>query len=123
MGSRHSKGRISLMQSLLSFVGEVQTAKRRLLSNFEVSGDGTSSLKPNGDAQNCDTLKPIDPPKIHQCMKVQKLLRTECYRTRSVATKTESVRPNTHRVPRRSFLRRLGLLRDDSPGNSDQKSP
>ena len=48
------------MQSLLLFIAEVQAAKRRLLNNFEVSGDGRSSLEPNGDAQDCDTLKPTN---------------------------------------------------------------
>jgi hypothetical protein len=43
-------------------------------------------------------------------MKEEKLLRTEFYRTRSVGTKTESVNPNTPRIWRQSFLRRLRLL-------------
>jgi hypothetical protein len=76
------------MQSLLIFIAEFQTAKRRLLNNFEVSR-----------------------------MKLEKLIRTECYRTRSVATKTESVSPNTPRTRRRSFLSRLGRLRDYSSAN------
>ena len=100
------------MQSLLTFIAEFQTAKRRLINNFEVPGDGRSSLEPNRDAQDCDSLKPINLPKIHQCMKVEKLVRPECYRTRSVATKTESVSPNTTRVQPRSFLSRLGRLRN-----------
>jgi hypothetical protein len=44
-------------------------------------------------------------------MKEKKLLRTEFYRTRSAGTKTESANPNTPRIRRRSFLRRLRLLR------------
>ena len=53
-------------------------------------------------------------------MKVEKLLRTECYRTRSVATKTESVSPNTTRTRPRSFLSRLVRLRDYSSANNEQ---
>jgi hypothetical protein len=44
-------------------------------------------------------------------MKEKKLLRTEFYRTRSAGTKPESANPNTPRIRRRSFLRRLRLLR------------
>jgi hypothetical protein len=44
-------------------------------------------------------------------MKEKKLLRTEFYRTHSVGTKPESANRSTPRIRRRSFLRRLRLLR------------
>jgi hypothetical protein len=44
-------------------------------------------------------------------MNEKKLLRTEFYRTHSVGTKPESINRSTPRIRRRSFLRRLRLLR------------
>ena len=112
------------MQSLLIFIAEFQAAKRRLLNDFEVSDNGRFSVERNEDTPGCESLKPVNlSEKTHHCMKVEKLLRTECYRTRSVATKTESVSPNGPRTRRRSFLSRLGRMRDYSSANNDQKSP
>jgi hypothetical protein len=48
------------MQSLLIFIAEFQTAKRQLLNNFEVSGDGRSSLEPKEDDPGCDSLKAVN---------------------------------------------------------------
>jgi hypothetical protein len=44
-------------------------------------------------------------------MKAEQLLRTEFYRTLYAGFKTESVNPHTPRIRRRSFLRRLRVLR------------
>jgi hypothetical protein len=53
----------------------------------------------------------LNPGSAIRCMKEKKLLRTEFYRTHSVGTKPESVNRSTPRIRRRSFLRRLRLLR------------
>jgi hypothetical protein len=50
-------GGISFMRSLVIFIAEFQTAKRQLLTNFEASGDGRSSLKGNEDDVGSDSLK------------------------------------------------------------------
>ena len=100
------------MQSPLILIAEFQAAKRRLLNNLEASDDGRLSVESDGDAQEGGAREPANFPKIHRCMKVQKLLRTEWYRTCSIPTKTESVSPNIARTQRRSFLSRLGRIRD-----------
>jgi hypothetical protein len=48
------------MQSLLIFIAEFQTAKRRFLNNFEVSRDGRSSLEPYEDDRGCESLKAVN---------------------------------------------------------------
>ena len=111
------------MQSFLTFTAEFQAAKRRLLNNLEASDDGRLSVESDEDAREGGAQKPANFPQIHRCMKVQKLLRTEWYRTCSVPTKTESVSSNIPRVRRRSFLSRLGRIRDwRSAGNGQKRS-
>jgi hypothetical protein len=100
------------MQSPLIFMAEFQTAKSRLLRNFELSDHGSFSQERNDDAQGREErLSILKPWKSYSMYERGKLLRTECYRTRSAGTKTESVNPNTPTIRRRSFVRRLRLLR------------
>ena len=86
------------MQSLLIFVPEFQTAKKRLLKNFELSDDSRFSRERNDDAQGrIERLSVLSPGRAIRCMKEEKLLRTEFYWTRSAETKTESLVPsNAH---------------------------
>jgi hypothetical protein len=77
------------MQSLLLFIAEVQAAKRRLLNNFEVSGDGRSSREPKGDAQDCDTLKPTN---------ARKYTMYESRETTSPGVLSDTLRCNQNRI-------------------------
>ena len=82
------------MQSLLIFIAEFQTAKKRLLKNFELSDDSRFSRERNDDAHGrIERLSVLSPGRAIRCMKEEKLLRTEFYWTRSAGTKTDSVSP------------------------------
>ena len=118
---RAPRGGVLIMQSLQIFICELQTAKRRLLKNLEVSDDSASAADCKQDAQDGDAPKPVKFFEKHRCMKIERLLRAECYRTRSVPTKTESVNRNMPRTRRHSFLSRLGRIRDWRSINNDEK--
>jgi hypothetical protein len=82
------------MQSLLIFIAEFQTAKKRLLRNFELSDDSRFSRERNDDVQGRrERLSVLSPGRAIRCMKEEKLFRTEFYGTRSAETKIESVSP------------------------------
>src|SRR5260370_25533841 len=99
------------MQSILIFATDVQMAKRRFLEQFESSDDYRFSPEHNGDASGRQHSLSVNPERATRCMKEEKLLRRESYRTHSAGTKAESINPETPRIRQPSFLKRLGLLR------------
>ena len=63
------------MQSLLIFIAEFQTAKKRLLKNFELSDDSRFSRERNDDAHGrIERLSVLSPGRAIRCMKEEKLL-------------------------------------------------
>jgi hypothetical protein len=99
------------MQSLLIFAADLQMARRRILEKFESSDDYRFSLEHNEDAPRHQEHILLNPWRAIRCMKEEKLLRTEFYRTQSAGTKTESSNPDTPRAWQHAFLKRFALLR------------
>ena len=101
------------MQSLLIFNAEFQTAQKRFLKNFELSGDCRFSRERNDDAQ--DRIEQLSILKSWKSYSMYERRETTSHGvlpdTLRAGTKTESVSPNTPRIRRRSFFKRFRLLR------------
>jgi hypothetical protein len=91
------------MQSPLIFIAEFQTAKSRLLKNFDLWDHDGFSHEPTTTMRRVVKSGSLssNPGRANRCMKPEQLLRTEFYRTRSAGLKTESINPNTPRIRRR----------------------
>ena len=93
-------------------MAEFQTAKSRLLRNFELSDHGGFSQERNDDAQGREErLAILKPWKSYSMYERGETTSYGVLPATPAGTKTESVNPNTPTIRRRSFVRRLRLLK------------
>ena len=99
------------MQSPLIFIADFQTAKSRLIKNFELSDHGGFSQERNADAQGREQRLSIRKPWKSYSMYERE--ETTSYRVLPDTLRGNQTRidRSTPRIRRRSFLRRLRLLR------------